>query len=240
MVGRSLTSVARPKGYATGRRLFDSAHLLLFSASSCRCSSLPWTLVRSEDRGSAARDTHRPRNQLGHRSPYIGSVMALLATFEDAGVLPPEGTPQANSIIKAVIQFQSAFLKSHHPAVQQFFAEAHRLKFGNLAGEMEASFRQSGWSAESFDAVIEAGRTCERLEHHRARRRPTESSISASQISTFSHSCISRVPSPCPRRARRSMRSMPSVAGKCPAPHRSDRPAHIGMGGIDRTIIHDT
>jgi hypothetical protein len=91
-------------------------------------------------------------------SPYIGSVMALLATFEDAGVLPPEGTPQANGIIKAVIQFQSAFLKSHHPAVQQFFSEAHRLKFGNRAEEVEASFRRSGWSADSFDAVIVAGR----------------------------------------------------------------------------------
>src|ERR1044072_8333341 len=42
-------------------------------------------------------------------SPYIGSIMALLATFQDAGILPPEGTSQANGIIKAVIQFQSAF-----------------------------------------------------------------------------------------------------------------------------------
>ncbi|MEP7150416.1 MAG: hypothetical protein ABI856_01790 [Nitrospira sp.] len=91
-------------------------------------------------------------------SPYIGSVMALLATFEDAGVLPPEGTAQAIGIIKAVIQFQSAFLKSHHPAVQQFFAEAHRMKFGTRAEEVEASFRRSGWSADSFEAVIEAGR----------------------------------------------------------------------------------
>ena len=91
-------------------------------------------------------------------SPYIGSVMALLATFEDAGILPPEGTPQANGIIKAAIQFQSAFLKSHHPAVQQFFTEAHRAKFGLRAPEVEASFRRSGWSADSFDAVIEAGR----------------------------------------------------------------------------------
>src|SRR5918993_5692364 len=87
-------------------------------------------------------------------SPYIGSVMALLATFEDAGILPPEGTSQANGIIKAVIQFQSAFLKSRHPAVQQVFSDAHRLKFGNRAEEVETSFRRSGWSADSFDAVI--------------------------------------------------------------------------------------
>ncbi|HVG01773.1 MAG TPA: hypothetical protein VM842_02740 [Nitrospira sp.] len=92
-------------------------------------------------------------------SPYIGSVMALLATFEDAGILPPEGTSEANGIIKAVIQFQSAFLKSRHPAVQQFFTEAHQRKFGLRSAQIEASFQQRGWSAESFGAVIEAGQT---------------------------------------------------------------------------------
>ncbi len=90
-------------------------------------------------------------------SVYIGSVMAMLATFEDAGILPPEGTPQANRIIKAVIQFQSAFLKSNHPAVRQFFTEAHRTTLGPRADEVEASFRQSGWSADTFDAVMTAG-----------------------------------------------------------------------------------
>ncbi len=90
-------------------------------------------------------------------SVYIGSVMAMLATFEDAGILPPEGTPQANRIIKAVIQFQSAFLKSDHQAIRQFFTDAHRAKLGNHAEEVEAAFRLSGWSAETFDAVITAG-----------------------------------------------------------------------------------
>ncbi|MDR4480743.1 MAG: hypothetical protein R3B37_13500 [Nitrospira sp.] len=90
-------------------------------------------------------------------SVYIGSVMALLATFEDAGILPPEGTPQANGIIKAVIQFQSAFLKSNHPAIRQFFTDAHRVKLGPRAEEVEASFRRSGWSADTFDAVMAAG-----------------------------------------------------------------------------------
>lgn len=92
-------------------------------------------------------------------SVYIGSVMALLATFEDAGILPPEGTPQANGIIKAVIQFQSAFLKSNHPAIRQFFTDAHRVTLGPRAEEVEASFRQNGWSADTFDAVIVAGQT---------------------------------------------------------------------------------
>ncbi len=90
-------------------------------------------------------------------SVYIGSVMAMLATFEDAGILPPEGTPQANQIIKAVIQFQSAFLKSDHPAVRQFFTEAHRTKLDSRAEEVETAFRQTGWSADTFDAVVSAG-----------------------------------------------------------------------------------
>ncbi len=90
-------------------------------------------------------------------SVYIGSVMAMLATFEDAGILPPEGTPQANRIIKAVIQFQSAFLKSDHPAVRQFFTEAHRAKLGARADDVETAFRRSGWSADTFDAVMTAG-----------------------------------------------------------------------------------
>lgn len=109
-----------------------------------------WAQPRTAVTLAAAQPSRTP-------SPYIGSVMALLATFEDAGILPPEGTPQANGIIKAVIQFQSAFLKSHQPEVQQFFTEAHRIKFGRRAEEVEASFRQRGWSADSFDAVIEAG-----------------------------------------------------------------------------------
>lgn len=85
--------------------------------------------------------------------------MALLATFEDSGILPPEGTPQANGIIKAVIQFQSAFLKSNHPAIRQFFTDAHRVKLGPRAEEVEAAFRRTGWSADTFDAVIAAGQS---------------------------------------------------------------------------------
>ncbi len=90
-------------------------------------------------------------------SVYIGSVMAMLATFEDAGILPPEGTPQANRIIKAVIQFQSAFLKSDQQAIRQFFTDAHQAKLGSRAEEVEAAFRVNGWSADTFEAVIAAG-----------------------------------------------------------------------------------
>ncbi len=50
--------------------------------------------------------------------------MAVLATLQDADVLPPEGTPEANRVIKSVIQFQSVFLKSSDPSVQSFLTQA--------------------------------------------------------------------------------------------------------------------
>ncbi len=45
-------------------------------------------------------------------SSMVGTIMALLATFDEAGVLPPEGTPEANHIIHGLIQLQSALVKS--------------------------------------------------------------------------------------------------------------------------------
>ena len=101
----------------------------------------------------------RPLNQRGHRHLTSGQSWRCSPPLKMQESCRRKEPAQANGIIKAVIQFQSAFLKSNHPAVQQFFAEAHRLKFGDRAGEIEASFRQSGWSADSFDAVIEAGQS---------------------------------------------------------------------------------
>ncbi|HEX2055392.1 MAG TPA: kelch repeat-containing protein, partial [Nitrospiraceae bacterium] len=47
-----------------------------------------------------------PEHRARATSRHVGSVMAMLATFDEAHVLPPEGTAQANQIIKALIQFQ--------------------------------------------------------------------------------------------------------------------------------------
>lgn len=48
------------------------------------------------------------------RAPFalVNSIMALLATFETANILPPEGTPQANQLIHGLIQLQTALVKS--------------------------------------------------------------------------------------------------------------------------------
>jgi hypothetical protein len=58
--------------------------------------------------------------------PLVGHVMALLAVFEEAGVLPPETSPQANALIHALIQTQAALTKGTNRATQAWFAEALR------------------------------------------------------------------------------------------------------------------
>lgn len=88
-------------------------------------------------------------------SAKVGAVMALLAAFEDAGVLPPEQSPDANRLIKALIQFQAAFMKSEQPAVQHWLREAFTAKFGQAAPEAIETFRAGGWTSRSLEAVVD-------------------------------------------------------------------------------------
>jgi hypothetical protein len=81
--------------------------------------------------------------------------MALLATLQDAGILPPEGSAQANRIIQTVIQFQGLFMKSMDPAVRQFLDQALAAKFPARAAEMGAEFRKAGWTSEVLEAVCD-------------------------------------------------------------------------------------
>lgn len=89
-------------------------------------------------------------------SPHVGSAMAVLATLEQAQVLPPEGTKEANHVIKSVIQFQSVFAKSTDPAVQDFARRAVTKKHGERAAEVLAQFRSSGWTPEVLEALADA------------------------------------------------------------------------------------
>ncbi len=95
----------------------------------------------------------------------VGSSMALLATLQDANVLPPEGTPEANRVIQIVIQFQGLFMKSSDPVVREFFDRALALKYADRAGELGTNFRQSGWSSEVVEAVCERYATSSDQEH---------------------------------------------------------------------------
>ena len=84
----------------------------------------------------------------------IGSVMALLATFDDAHVLPPESSPEANQLIHVLIQLQSAFLKSSDPAVRQYFSSAMASYFFDEAAEVERLFARQGWTSRTLEAVL--------------------------------------------------------------------------------------
>ena len=81
--------------------------------------------------------------------------MAVLAMLQDADVLPPEGTPDANRVIKVVIQFQSVFMKSSDPAVQAFLSQALAAKTGSGADEAASRFRSTGWTSDVLEALGE-------------------------------------------------------------------------------------
>jgi N-acetylneuraminic acid mutarotase len=88
-------------------------------------------------------------------SAKVGAVMALLATFEDAGILPPESSPNANRLIKALIQFQAAFMTSEHPAIRQWLRNAFTEKFGEAMPSALEAFRTGGWTSQSLEAIVD-------------------------------------------------------------------------------------
>jgi hypothetical protein len=85
----------------------------------------------------------------------VGASMAVLATLQDADVLPPENTPEANRVIKVVIQFQSVFMKSDDPAVQAFLKQALTAKGRGDSDESISRFRSTGWTSNVLDALNE-------------------------------------------------------------------------------------
>lgn len=95
-------------------------------------------------------------------SPYVGSAMAVLATLEQAKVLPPEGTKEADRIIQSVIQLQSAFLNTADLSLQEFLQRAiqRRHEVGTTA--LLEQFRSTGWTSEILEALAEAERQSSR------------------------------------------------------------------------------
>ena len=81
--------------------------------------------------------------------------MAVLATLQEADILPPEGTREANLLIKSVIQFQSTFLKSQDPAIRSFTRTALTTAYGDQAESLLASLPSTGWTAELLVALCE-------------------------------------------------------------------------------------
>lgn len=89
----------------------------------------------------------------GTASGPIGASMAVLAILQDADVLPPEGTPEANRVIKVVIQFQSVFMKSTDPNVQGFLNQALAAQEKVPSEETLLRFHSSGWTSEVLEAL---------------------------------------------------------------------------------------
>lgn len=85
----------------------------------------------------------------------VGAVMAVLAVFDEAGALPPEESPDANRLIKALIQFQAAFMRSEHPAIQRWLRGAFAAKFGEAAPAALDTFKTGGWTSQALEAVVD-------------------------------------------------------------------------------------
>lgn len=87
---------------------------------------------------------------------HIGSIMALLATFHEAGVLPPESSREADRLIHALIQSQSVFLKSSDPVVRDILVSALSEKFNaKKAKSLTQAFASTGWTSETLEALVD-------------------------------------------------------------------------------------
>ena len=87
-------------------------------------------------------------------SIFVGSVMALLAALEDAGVLPPEGTAQANQIIHALIQLQSVLVKSDSPELGHYRSQAQDWYTTENKGNISWSLQQQGLTSHLLEALL--------------------------------------------------------------------------------------
>ncbi len=87
---------------------------------------------------------------------HIGSIMALLATFHEAGVLPPESSREADRLIHALIQSQSVFLKNPDPIVRDILVSALSEKFNaKKATSLTQAFAATGWTSETLEALVD-------------------------------------------------------------------------------------
>lgn len=87
-------------------------------------------------------------------SSMVGTIMALLATLDEAGILPPEGTPQANQVIHALIQLQSTLMKSTSPELAAYRVEAETFWRRQHRGEEDREAASQGLTAKVLGAFI--------------------------------------------------------------------------------------
>jgi hypothetical protein len=87
-------------------------------------------------------------------SALVGSIMALLATFEAANVLPPEGTSQANQLIHGLIQLQSAIVKSNSSELREYVSAAIESHYEGEGTSLAQSIHQNGLTSKVLEAIL--------------------------------------------------------------------------------------
>ena len=81
--------------------------------------------------------------------------MALLATLEGADVLPPEGTGRANQLIHALIQLQSALLKSDSQEFKAYVTHALAGYGGDGEIPLERKLARQGLTSQILEALLQ-------------------------------------------------------------------------------------
>lgn len=84
----------------------------------------------------------------------VGSVMALLATFETANVLPAEGTSPANQLIHGLIQLQSVLVKSQDSELHEYVAQAVDHSFEKESAALLQAIHRSGLTSKILEALV--------------------------------------------------------------------------------------
>lgn len=111
-------------------------------------------LVRNPSHGLLVVDQPSEPPSIRTRFSLVNAAMALLATFDEAEVLPPEGSSLANQIIHAVIQMQSALVKSRDAELQKFVSDAIRHQGGKDWEGIYRNLSQQGLSSRILEGIL--------------------------------------------------------------------------------------
>ncbi|MDA1302858.1 MAG: hypothetical protein O2999_00880 [Nitrospirae bacterium] len=115
--------------------------------------------VESPNEGNRWRLVSASSGQLiqSKRAParHVGAVMAILGTFNEAGVLPVESDPRANQLIRSLIQFQSVFMKNQQSAVHDYLSSALFARWGEQGAMIQDSFDEQGWTTQTLEALVD-------------------------------------------------------------------------------------
>ena len=93
------------------------------------------------------------------RAAHIGSIMALLSTFNEAQMLPAEHDPRANQLIHSLIQLQSVVMKSQSPAFREFVSNALGIAGKHAFETIQADLSKAGLTMPVLESLIDYGAT---------------------------------------------------------------------------------